>query len=409
MKKLLLILLCVPLITLFNSCSSSGGGVPTPILENVIVDKIWEIKDGTERFYLNSSDGKLYTKDDLCDDFSSIGDYNIIENSITYTYDSSSFQITKLFEIVDIFSENEISFLYDVSTSSVTSIIYNKVDPALLGCMDLTALNYDSLANCPDSCIYALYNFTYVPDDNFEQALINLGYDNVLDDYVLTANIKTLETLDVGFGSGFNTQFTDLTGIEDFTALTYLNVSLNQLTSLDVSNNTALTYLDVTANHQLTSLDVSNNTALEYLVCTDNQLTSLDVSNNPNLIEFWCSHNQLTSLDVSNNTALTYLNVSLNQLTSLDVSQNTALTDLRCSHNQLTSLDVSNNTDLYRLSCSHNQLTSLDVRNGNNVNITTFFTSSNPNLYCIDVDDSTWSTASWTNIDPQHYFSLTCP
>jgi len=29
---------------------------------------------------------------------------------------------------------------------------------------------------------------TYVPDDNFEQALIDLGYDNALDDSVLTAN-----------------------------------------------------------------------------------------------------------------------------------------------------------------------------------------------------------------------------
>ena len=28
--------------------------------------------------------------------------------------------------------------------------------------------------------------YTYVPDDNFEQALIDLGYDDVLDDYVLT-------------------------------------------------------------------------------------------------------------------------------------------------------------------------------------------------------------------------------
>ena len=26
---------------------------------------------------------------------------------------------------------------------------------------------------------------TYVPDDNFEQALIDLGYDDELDDYVI--------------------------------------------------------------------------------------------------------------------------------------------------------------------------------------------------------------------------------
>ncbi len=31
---------------------------------------------------------------------------------------------------------------------------------------------------------------TYVPDDNFEQALINQGYDNILDDSVLTINIR---------------------------------------------------------------------------------------------------------------------------------------------------------------------------------------------------------------------------
>ena len=33
---------------------------------------------------------------------------------------------------------------------------------------------------------------TYVPDDNFEQELINLGYDSVLDDYVATAAIDTI-------------------------------------------------------------------------------------------------------------------------------------------------------------------------------------------------------------------------
>jgi hypothetical protein len=58
------------------------------------------------------------------------------------------------------------------------------------------------------------------------------------------------------------------------------------------------------------------------------------------------------------------------------------------------------------------QLTSLDVRNGNNQNISDFFCLHNANLTCINVDDSTWSTANWTvangDIDPQHYFSNNC-
>ena len=38
--------------------------------------------------------------------------------------------------------------------------------------------------------------------------------------------------------------------------------------------------------------------------------------------------------------------------------------------------------------------------------------SQNPNLFCISVDDSIYSTNNWTvangNIDPQHYFSNNC-
>jgi len=38
---------------------------------------------------------------------------------------------------------------------------------------------------------------TYVPDDNFEQALIDLGYDNALDDSVTTANISGINSLTI--------------------------------------------------------------------------------------------------------------------------------------------------------------------------------------------------------------------
>ena len=87
--------------------------------------------------------------------------------------------------------------------------------------------------------------------------MIDLGYDTApIDGQVLTADIEGVTNLDVN-----NKNIADLTGIEGFIALTDLRCELNQLTSLDVSNNTALTNLNCTFN-QLTSLDVSNNTAL---------------------------------------------------------------------------------------------------------------------------------------------------
>ena len=91
--------------------------------------------------------------------------------------------------------------------------------------------------------------------------------------------------------------------------------------------------------NQLASLDVRNNAALSSLNCFNNQLASLDVRNNANLIELWCYTNQLTSLDVSNNAALTTLWCSGNQLTSLDVSNNVKLRNYACKY-QKTSVAV---------------------------------------------------------------------
>ena len=171
-----------------------------------------------------------------------------------------------------------------------------------------------------------------------------------------------------------NNQLTSL-DVSGCTALTYLNCGSNQLTSLDVSANTALTYLNCGSN-QLTSLDVSANTALTTLWCYYNQLESLDVSANTALTELECDDNQLTSLDVSANTALTYLDCASNQLTTLDVSGCTALTELSCSSNSLTSLDMSGCTALTAVVCYSNQLTSLDV--SANTALTELYCENNP-------------------------------
>ena len=104
---------------------------------------------------------------------------------------------------------------------------------------------------------------------------------------------------------------------------------------------------------------------------------------------------------------LALLSCENNQLTSLDVSNAVSLTDLKCGSNQISILNVSYNTALSKLICDSNQLTNLDVRNGNNTNMV-FYTDNNPNLTCINVDDAAWSTANWTMIDAQHYFSNNC-
>ena len=187
---------------------------------------------------------------------------------------------------------------------------------------------------------------TNFPDANFRTVVkkFDTNQDSSLSDTEIAA-VKKINCSNKGI--------TNLKGIEYFTSLNILWCTDNQLTALDVSENTALTKLNCCFN-KLTSLDVSKNTALTILECHVNRLTSLDVSKNTALTELNCSINKLTSLDVSKNTALTGLKCRNNQLTVLDVSKNTALTDLECRNNQLTSLDLSNTNIMNDPNCGNN-------------------------------------------------------
>jgi len=132
----------------------------------------------------------------------------------------------------------------------------------------------------------------------------------------------------------------DLTGIEDFTALKGLNVN----------------------NNSLDFLNVDKNNDLEDLQCLENNLEGLLLYDNPELITLKCIGNNLVRLDLSDNSNLTFI------------------------------------------SCSDNNLVYLDVRNGNNEAVTDFYTSDNPDLTCIYVNDPAYCTSNWTDIDPASTF-----
>ena len=222
---------------------------------------------------------------------------------------------------------------------------------------------------------------TAIPDQEFELALIFRGYDVAPPDGVIaTSSIDTITVLNV-----MNPyQITDLTGIEDFAALTSLDCSNNQLTSLDLSQNTALTTLSCSHN-QLTSLNLSQNSQLTSLSCDNNQLSTLDLSSLTALNYLNCAYNPLGTLDMSPCVALTWMFCSQTQLTALDVTQNPALYYLRCDDNQLSSIDLSQNNALTILNVGNNQLTTLDV---SNLSLLEHFHCYTNNLTTLDVSQN---------------------
>lgn len=227
--------------------------------------------------------------------------------------------------------------------------------------------------------------YTLIPDINFEKKLIALGIDSGdIDGKVLTKNVSELTILSLN-----NSSISDLTGIEDFTSLTDLYVRKNQLTNINLSKNTKLSYLDVGYN-QLTTLDTKANTLLTSLVCHENQITSLDVSKNVLLEQLMCHYNNLTAIDVSLNPEL-YL--------------------FDCLNNQIKSVDISKNPKITELACENNQLTYLNLKNGNNINLDLTYSNfiNNPNLTCIEVDDVDYSNANWSTIkDATAKYNIDC-
>ena len=226
----------------------------------------------------------------------------------------------------------------------------------------LSFLSFSSFAQEVDVC-------AKMDDQVFKSYCLN-EFDTNKDGKISIEEALLVSEIDVA-----GNEIQSLKGIEFFTSITSLSCGWNQLTSLDISKNTALAEL-YCSNNQLTSLDVSKNKKLERLDCEGNQITNLDVSNNSLLAALVCGNNQLTNLDVSKNTALTNLYCESNQLKNLDVSKNTALEMFGCGFNQLTSLDVSKNKKLERLNCEGNQLTSLDV--SNNIALADLFCDKNP-------------------------------
>jgi len=191
----------------------------------------------------------------------------------------------------------------------------------------------------------------------------------------------------------------DLSGVEYFTSLRYLNCNSNPLTTLPPLPDT-LNYLDCGTNYagsftfpvlpnylrtlkcdyahlstlpalpgSLDTLECNYNSlgalpavlpSLTYLSCVSCNLANLPVLPN-SLKALLCRDNLLSSLPALPN-SMQLLDCYGNYLTSLPVLP-TSISYLECTYNQLTSLPLLPNT-LTKLYCSHNQISNLPALPG---------------------------------------------
>lgn len=235
-------------------------------------------------------------------------------------------------------------------------------------------------------------DIVFIPDANFKNILVTANNENqaaqdlIHNFTIIDANddgeIQYSEAENISYLSLAQANIADLTGIEAFINLMYLNCGYNsQLTTINTStlpllenistSHCALSTLDLTNNHNLkminceynnlSSLDFSQSPLMTFIRCQNNNLNSINLTGLTLLDDLWVSNNHLTALNTTDLDSIRVLNLGTNSITSLSLAGLGLLQDLNCEENQIDSLDTSDCPNLTSLECAANQMTYLEV------------------------------------------------
>lgn len=245
-----------------------------------------------------------------------------------------------------------------------------------------------------------------IPDSHFETILIEQGIDSdgMVNHQMLRSDAKEVAQLDLNLSANFG-EIVDLTGIEGFVNLRLLSASGQKIEHVDLSANTLLDTLYLTAN-LISSIDLSNNTNLVLVDIQSNELSSINgLSNATNLKDLDLSwnyfeefsmdnaslevlhmrNNDLKALNINGAVNLKHILLTTNLLSSLDVSNNTLMETLLIADNRLEHMNFEFNNNLTHLYIFDNSLLSLDV--SANENMIDLKADRNPDLSCIKIQN----------------------
>ncbi len=175
-----------------------------------------------------------------------------------------------------------------------------------------------------------------IPDTNFKQALIEDGVDVNGDGEIQVNEVDTLKSLTI---SGYN--INDLTGIEAFPSLSYLNCSDNNIGSINLNDLSSLNRL-FASNNSLLSIEIGASSGLKVLDVDENPLKELLIDEDSGIQSIRADNIETTYLMLSNLQSLDYLTYS----SIYDYRENR---DTLILENLPNLLSFSINADMYKL------------------------------------------------------------
>ena len=281
---------------------------------------------------------------------------------------------------------NMLTLSVNESNGSITVIghIYDiEIDEngSILGTVNIEGLCVQLIEGYEEEFYYS--GLTYIPDENLEAYLIEIGVDDVLDGYIITNNALGVSSVapdaediyvDGGsidfydFENRFLNRLTSLAGIEALPNITQMNLRCHNLDSINISQNSNLQYFYANFN-SFYKVDTSGNPNLLQFAIDNNLIVpELDFSNNNSLIGLAIPNIETGSyigsggyIDVSNLSELEFLDIPGNFLTSIDISSNINIGEIRAGRNNLTEIDISNNNEIWKLQLGENNISEINI------------------------------------------------
>jgi len=263
-------------------------------------------------------------------------------------------------------------------TCNIDEALYNKINffdfrnNALLYCFETpntfmikNLINQNKIVSDLGASVSTNCARTYMPDDAFEQFMIDAGIDldGSLNDYVFNVDLEQFTTLDVP-----KNKIKDFTGVKGMT----------NLKNLYLNNDTTLKSIDVSGMKNLENISI-NTTRLEIL----------NVDSVSKLKTLYCYDCKLTNFSFNGVDSITFVDLAVNNIKNIEIPKLVKLNTLKLRNNKLESLDLSNLTSTTTVVCDEN-----------------------PNLFCITVSDSLAAVANFANSiwlkDQQASFGTQC-
>lgn len=199
------------------------------------------------------------------------------------------------------------------------------------------------------------FNSSNFPNAEFRNLLKADGIDVNNDGMLESSELNAVTMIRYHYAG-----ITDVTGLEHFTELTYLELIGNPISSAPVENLTKLELLNLSYT-KLNSINVTRMTNLENLQLAGTYINSLDLSRNTKLEQLSLANcSNIGSLDLSNNKLLVHIQLQETAISDFQIDGFTQLQEVWLTEADIQKVRITNSPSLIKLVCP-DELEVLDV------------------------------------------------